>query len=140
MMRILLDTDVILDFLLAREPFAADARAIWVACEQQRCIGYVSAITPINTYYIGRKLVGTEAARQHVADMLQILYVSAIDQAILAEAQASDMRDFEDAVQAAAARADRLDAIITRNGDDYASASIPIMTPAEFLQTLQQQP
>jgi predicted nucleic acid-binding protein len=46
MIRVLLDTDVVLDFLLAREPFAQEARAIWIACEQQRCAGYVSAITP----------------------------------------------------------------------------------------------
>ncbi len=76
-MRILLDTDVILDFLLARDPFAADARAIWIACEQQRCTGYISAITSINTYYLGRTLVGAHAARQHVADLLHVLHACA---------------------------------------------------------------
>jgi predicted nucleic acid-binding protein len=137
MMRILLDTDVILDFLLARDPFATDARAIWIACEQQRCIGYISAITPINTYYIGRKLVGSAAARQHVADLLHVLHVCAVDFAILSDAQARSMSDFEDAVQVSAAMASGLDAIVTRNGDDYTSAPIPIMTPAEFLRALQ---
>lgn len=50
-MRVLLDTNVLLDFLLAREPFASDARGIWLACEQGRCTGYLAAISVTNIWY-----------------------------------------------------------------------------------------
>jgi predicted nucleic acid-binding protein len=50
-MRILLDTNVLLDFLLAREPFATEAREIWLACEQGRCTGYLAAISVTNIWY-----------------------------------------------------------------------------------------
>jgi predicted nucleic acid-binding protein len=66
MMRILLDTDVVLDYLLDRAPFAAPASAIWQASEQGRLEIFVSAITPINVFYIalrgiGRSALATEA-------------------------------------------------------------------------------
>jgi predicted nucleic acid-binding protein len=76
-MRVLLDINVLLDFLLAREPFATEAREIWLACEQERCTGYLAAISVTNIWYIGRRLVGTDAARQHVADLLRVMLVRA---------------------------------------------------------------
>jgi predicted nucleic acid-binding protein len=70
-MRILLDTNVLLDFLLAREPFAIEAREIWLACEEGRCTGFLAAISVTNIWYIGRRIVGTDVAREHVANLLR---------------------------------------------------------------------
>lgn len=58
-MRILTDTNVILDIFLDREPFVDDARLIWKAHEEERLTAYVSAITPVNLFYIARKAAGT---------------------------------------------------------------------------------
>jgi predicted nucleic acid-binding protein len=66
MMRALLDTNAVLDFLLDRPTFAEAAAAIWEALVQKRFAGYVAAITPINLFYIARKLKGAEMARATV--------------------------------------------------------------------------
>jgi len=136
MMRILLDTDVVLDFLLARQPFEQEARAIWIACAQGRVAGYISPITPVNVFYIARKSTGAAGDRQLVADMLRILKVCLLDQAVIQVAHALPMADFEDAVQAAAAAAAGLDALVTRNTRDYSAAPLTILTPAEALARL----
>lgn len=52
MIRALLDTDVILDLVLARDPFADDAAALWLAHEEQHFAAYIAAITPINVFYL----------------------------------------------------------------------------------------
>ena len=135
-MRVLLDTDVVLDFLLACQPFEQDARALWMACAQGQLAGYISPITPVNVFYIARKGKGVAFARQLVADILGVVKICPLDQAMIQAAHALPMADFEDAVQAAAAAAAGLDAIITRNTKDFANAPLPILTPAEALARL----
>ncbi|NNJ08752.1 PIN domain-containing protein [Chloroflexales bacterium ZM16-3] len=135
-MRALIDTNVLLDFLLAREPFAMDARAIWIACEQQRCVGFVAAISVTTIWYVGRRQIGTEGARQYVGYMLGVLKICPVDAEILAAAQRSPITDFEDAVQVAAAVASGVDVIVTRNGSDFAGSPVAVLTPAEFLAQL----
>jgi predicted nucleic acid-binding protein len=135
-MHILLDTDVVLDFLLARQPFDQEARAIWMACAQGHVTGYISPITPVNVFYIARKSKGVAIARQLVADMLGVVKVCPLDQAMIQAAYALPMADFEDAVQAAAAAAARLDVLVTRNTKDYSDAPLPVLTPTEVLARL----
>jgi predicted nucleic acid-binding protein len=79
MKRILLDTDIILDLLLDRDPYAEDAAKLWQANETGRIEGHISAITPVNLYYIARKLKGEALARQGVAEVLMALKVCPID-------------------------------------------------------------
>jgi predicted nucleic acid-binding protein len=119
MMRILLDTDVVLDYLLDRAPFAAAASVIWQAGEQGRLEIFVAAITPINVFYIARKLKGETVARSLVASLVTTSRTCTLDQTILTSALSSPMRDYEDAVQATSAGAYQLDGIVTRNFADY---------------------
>jgi predicted nucleic acid-binding protein len=72
-MRVLLDTDVILDLLLDRAGFVEHAAALWEAHEQGRLEAYISVITPVNVFYIARKLKGAETARQAVVELLAAL-------------------------------------------------------------------
>ncbi|WP_129629877.1 type II toxin-antitoxin system VapC family toxin [Candidatus Oscillochloris fontis] len=136
MIRVLIDTNVLLDLLLAREPFATDARAIWIACEEGRCIGFVAAISVTTIWYIGRKQIGLSAARQHIAHILTTLRVAPVDASVLNVAQASSIVDFEDAVQASSAAALGIEMIVTRNGGDFAGTSLKVLTPAQFLHYL----
>jgi len=135
-MRVLIDTDVTLDFLLMRQPFAQEAHEIFKACAQNRLAGYIAAITPVNVFYIARKIIGTDNARALVGDLLTIVSVSPLDGTILVAAQAFPLTDFEDAVQVASAQADGLEAIVTRNNSDYATSPIPALTPVELLARL----
>lgn len=133
MIQVLLDTDVVLDFLVNRQPFAADARSIWEAGIQGRADLYVAAITPINVFYIVRKLRDDSTARQVVSTLLRACRVCTCDHTLLLAALASPMRDYEDATQAAAAEFYQLDAIITRNGQDYAGSNVQVLSPAELV-------
>lgn len=135
-MHVLIDTDVTLDFLLMRQPFAQEARELFKACAQNHLAGHIAAITPVNVFRNAQKAIGTENARALVGDLLTIVAVCPLDDARLAAAQALPLADFEDAVQVASAQADGLDAIVTRNGKDFAGAALPILTPAELLARL----
>ncbi len=136
MMRALLDTDVVLDLLLDRPPFADTAEALWEAHRQGRFVAFVSPITPVNVFYLTRKLKGAAAARQAVAALVATVAVCSVDQAVLAAALALPFADFEDAVQHASAQAAGLDAIVTRNLADYVGATLPVYSTADFLDRL----
>ncbi len=133
-MRVLLDTNVIVDLFLDRAPFADAAAALWQAQEQERISAYVAAITPINLFYIARKLRDEKTARQAVVELLAALNVCTLDRRALNSALSLPFRDYEDAVQHAAAAAAGLEAIITRNVKDYAAATLPIYPPDAFIQ------
>jgi predicted nucleic acid-binding protein len=135
-MRVLIDTDVVLDLLLQRADFFADAFAVWQAGDQRRYERFIAAITPINVAYIGRKLIGAAAARRAVGELLAATAVCAVDDAVLLDAYQSGMTDFEDAVQVAAARRSQIDLIVTRNTSHYREALLPALTPAAFLEYL----
>ena len=133
-MRVLLDTNVILDLFLDRAPFADAAATLWLAHEREQLSVYVAAITPVNLFYIARKLRDEKKAREAVVELLATLNVSAIDQGMLKSALSLPFRDYEDAVQHAAAKAAGVEAIITRNVKDYSAATLQIFTPEEFIQ------
>jgi putative PIN family toxin of toxin-antitoxin system len=136
-MRVLVDTNIILDDFLEREPFVEDATALMEAIESERIVGYVTATTLTNIFYIARRQTRSiELARQAVSETLMLMEVCLVDRAILEAAFASNLRDFEDAVQLACAMASRLNAIITRNAQDFAAATLPILSTRELLESL----
>jgi predicted nucleic acid-binding protein len=135
-MRVLFDTDVIFDLLLDREPFAAPAAELWQANVNGHLKGFVSAITPVNIFYIARRLKGRQAAFQAVTEVLAALSVSPLDQQALQIALTLPFTDYEDAVQHACATGSQLDAIVTRNVKDFSGATLPILSPTELLQQL----
>jgi putative PIN family toxin of toxin-antitoxin system len=136
-MRVLVDTNILLDDFLEREPFVEDAAALMEAIESERIVGYVTATTLTNIFYIARRQTRRiELARQAVSETLTLMEVCLVDRAILEAAFASNLRDFEDAVQLACAMASRLNAIITRNAQDFAAATLPILSTRELLESL----
>jgi predicted nucleic acid-binding protein len=136
MIRALLDTNIILDALFAREPFGDVAAAIWKAHEDERFTGYLSAITPVNVFYIARKQVQRKQALQMMNDLMDTFEISPIDQDVLRSALQVETGDFEDAVQIASANAAELDFIITRDTADYEKSSVKALTPIEFLKQM----
>ena len=136
-MRALIDTNIILDMLLAREPFIADAQAVWQANRDGRFHGYVCAITPGTVFYIAcQQTKSAEKARQMVALTLQAFYTSAVDHAILQSALQMEIPDFEDAIQSASALVEKLDFIVTRDVKDFKKSPVKAVSPAEFLKQL----
>lgn len=139
-MRVLLDTDVVLDFVLERASFFEAAGELFELAAQDAYVGYVSAITPVNIFYLGRKVKGAAPTQQAIRDLLTAVQVCPVDQTVLKDAFALPFADYEDAVQHASAAAAGLDAIVTRNLDDYKNATLPVFSPTDFLNHLKTRP
>ncbi|HEV7798382.1 MAG TPA: PIN domain-containing protein [Pyrinomonadaceae bacterium] len=130
---------MVLDLVLAREPFDQVARILFKWHEQGAIDAYIAAITPVNVFYIVRKLKGIEEARQAVKLLLVSLTVCPLHKSILDEADKLPFADYEDAVQHASATASELDFIVTRDVRDYKNARLPVLSPREFLAKLKSQ-
>lgn len=135
-MRVLLDTDVVLDVIMAREPFVLEAAELLDLSEQGAFEAYVSAITPLNIFYVARKARTKANLRQAVHELLQTVRVCTIDESVLANAFTLSFADYEDAVQHCCATASNLEGIVTRNLKDYKNATLPVFSPTDFLKKL----
>lgn len=136
MKRVLFDSDVLLDILARRQPFiVASARALNTVMQNQ-VQGYVSGHAVTNIFYILRRQVGNEIARELLAKLLQHLQVASVTDEVIRQALNSSIKDFEDAVTSAAALTAGLEIIVTRNTPDFVVSLVPAMLPDEFLTTL----
>ena len=135
-MRVLLDNNVILDAMLQRPPWYQEADAILQAAAQGQVNCVTTTLTLATVYYVGRKLVGTLAARAAVRDYLVALEVLPISKQTLVDADALPGNDFEDNILIAAAVSSFLDAIVTRNFADFSHSPIPVWDPTELLKRL----
>lgn len=131
-MRVLLNTNVVLDFILKRAPFDRDAKEIFVRAAQRQIEIFVSPIAPINAFYTTRKEKGKDTAFQSIEKLLKIVRITKSDINTLQNALSLNFNDYEDAVQCASALAENLDAIVTRNTKDYKNTSIKIYSPTDF--------
>ncbi len=135
-MRVLLDTDVNLDFILAHQPFFVEAEQIFIAIAQNKIEAFIASITAINIYYIGRKENGRDLTLQELDKLLKLVKICPVDSNNLQSAIISPITDYEDAVQHECGVAESLDAIVTRNTKDYKNASVKVYSPTDFLQIL----
>jgi predicted nucleic acid-binding protein len=132
-MRVLIDTNVVLDFLQEREPFVEDAAKLFERIDAGEVEGFIAATTITNIYYIVRKAAGIEASEDAVTQVLNDLQICTVDRAILEHAVTSRFRDFEDAVQYACAVAYSVDAIVTRDVSGFVGTEIPVKSPREVI-------
>jgi predicted nucleic acid-binding protein len=131
-MRVLIDTNVVLDFLQEREPFVENAARLFERIDTGEVEGFIAATTITNIYYIIRRAAGRIVAQDAITQVLSDLNICAVDLEMLEQALALNFEDFEDAVQYACAVAHNVDAIVTRDASGFASAEIPIMLPDEL--------
>lgn len=132
-MKVLFDTNVILDVLLFREPYVATAAKLFALVDKGKIQGSICATAVTTVHYIAEKTVGRRQARKHLHDLLVLFPVSPVDHAILASALELDFADFEDAVVHEAARVSGMGGIVTRNAKDFKRASLPVFVPDELL-------
>ena len=137
-MRVLIDTNVVLDYLLEREPFLQDAETLFQAIGSEQVVGYVTATTLTDIFYIARRQTqSVERARQVVSLTLAVMEICPVDRAVLEVALTSGLRDFEDTVQVACAIAQSLDAIVTRDTQDFSNATVPVLSASQLLEQLE---
>jgi len=135
-MIILVDTDVLIDMALDRGEHAPPASALLDALEQRPGIGFVAWHTVSNFYYLVAPARGRTGTKQFVLDLTQFIRVSPTATGDLRFAAQLDMKDFEDAMQVAAAVACHADVIATRNTRDYSKSPIRAETPRAVLEKL----
>ncbi|MEQ8959058.1 MAG: PIN domain-containing protein [Coleofasciculus sp. C2-GNP5-27] len=134
-MRVLLDTNIILDFFLEREPFFQLASEVFEAIAAERIEGLISASSATDIFYIcKRQTQNLEQTRQILTQTLTLLSVCPVDYTVLNTALNSGLVDFEDAVQIACAVAQQVDAIVTRNPQDFQTTAVSILTVSQLLE------
>lgn len=132
--RILVDTNVLLDYLLTREPFYKDAKEIVVACTEGKAQGCIAAHSISNMFYILRRDYSERERREVLSNLCLIFDVEGIDkEKILDELQKEDFSDFEDCLQMECAKAYGAEYIVTRNIDDYRASEVEAILPNEYL-------
>jgi predicted nucleic acid-binding protein len=131
--RVFIDTDIILDVALAREPFLEASKMILALLENNIAIGFTSSNCIANIYYILRKAGGDKNARVFLSKILVYITVISIDHSTVIEALKSEFIDFEDALQHYSAIRNQCECIITRNIIDYKKSEINVYLPIEYL-------
>ena len=136
MNKVLIDTDVILDFFFDRKPFSEHAAKIFSLCELKMIQGYVTPVIYSNVYYLLRQTAKHEKVIEKLNQLLTITDVLIIDKEVLVQALNSKFKDFEDALQNfAAIKVKTIDTILTRNIKDYRNSELGVMTPEDYLKT-----
>ncbi|WP_088892062.1 type II toxin-antitoxin system VapC family toxin [Leptolyngbya ohadii] len=131
-MRVLIDTNVVLDVLQEREPFVENAAKLFERLDSGEIEGFIAATTITNIYYIIRRIAGRVVAQDAITQLLSDLNICAVNLEILEQALALDFEDFEDAVQYACAIVHRVDAIVTRDASGFVNAEIPVVLPEDI--------
>lgn len=133
MKKIFLDTNVLLDFLLDREPFHFDIAQIIEQSINGAFEICVSSITITDTYYIISRSEGKRAANKKIKNILELVKVENVGESTVHKSSSSKFKDFEDGVQNFCAMEANHKIFVTRNVKDYKESELAILTPKEFL-------
>ena len=136
--RILVDTNILLDYLLTRKPFYEDAKKIVAACTEGKIQGCIASHSiSSNMFYILRKDYSVKERREALSNLCLIFDVEGIDRdKILAGLMNESFLDFEDCLQTECAKAYGAEYIVTRNIDDYLNSEVKAILPNEYLATV----
>jgi predicted nucleic acid-binding protein len=137
MKRLLVDTNIILDVLLDRQPHADVSVALWAAVEEGHAEGYLAAHSITTIHYLIHKQKGTLKPKQVVAFLLRVFRVAAVDATVIEHALRLPLPDFEDAVTAAAAEISGCDFIVTRDPKGFRGAPVRTLAPQAALPLLE---
>lgn len=132
-MKVFVDTNVLLDVILARQPFVDHSRLVLEAGEQGKVQLYTSSLSLMNVHYIVESSRSKPVARAAVMTLRSFIEVSAVDESTLDRALEIDSFDFEDAVQYFS-QDGICDVIVTRDKKGFREFRSPSLTPEEFLE------
>jgi predicted nucleic acid-binding protein len=137
MTNLFIDTDVIIDLLADRKPYSREAAALFMLSEQKKVKTFSSSLTFSNLYYILRRYESHQKVLAKLQGLFNLLTILKVDDLTVRNAIQSAFADFEDGLQYfCAVDYKHIDVIITRNIKDYKSSELPVMTPGDFLKTL----
>lgn len=135
--KVFIDSDIILDVLSRREPFYDSAAILFSLIEKGKIKGYTSPIVFSNVHYVLRKRVSRQDTIESLRYLKGLIQILPLDKKAIESALDSQFNDFEDAIQYFCAEQNGIKYIITRNKADYEKGGINILTANEFLSMLQ---
>lgn len=128
-------TDVILDFMIAKEPFAMDSARIFSLFEKKQISICTIGLVFSNTYYILRKLGPHKKVIEKLTQLSKLIDIIGLSKTAVNQALESRFGDFEDALQYYAAISENVKIIITRNTKDYKNSDLAVLTPDQYLKS-----
>ena len=133
MIKALIDTNIIIDIALQREPFYLDAIQVFNKINEQKISAFISASAITDIFYILKKSNGKDKTLAFLKELLEVIDVASVNKSNILHALYSGWNDFEDAVQAQVAIENGFEIIITRNPQDYRnSQTLQALTPRDF--------
>lgn len=132
-MRVAFDTNVVLDVLLNRTAFLADASALFAYTHEGLIDGLLAATTLTTAFYLIERKQGTAGAYAGLDRLLELFEATPVDNRVLRQARALEFEDYEDTVLHESAERGRARGIVTRNASDFEGATLTIYKPAELL-------
>ncbi len=137
MKRIFIDTNVIIDLLADRTPFADHAAILFQLAKENKIRIFVSAISFNNTYYILRKVSTHKKAINLLSEIEEYVGIQELNREIIGKSLKSGFNDFEDSIQYySAVQLGNIDIFTTRNVKDFKKSEIPVLSPETTIKLL----
>lgn len=136
-MKVLFDTNIILDVLLDRKPFSEHASYLMSKVERSEINGFLCATTVTTIHYLLSKNLDKKNAITSINSIIALFEIASVNRLVIENALKSKFTDFEDSVLHESARHAGAEYIITRNIKDFKNTKIPVFTPTEFLSMLE---
>ncbi|WP_295792849.1 PIN domain-containing protein [Mucilaginibacter sp.] len=137
MKRIFMDTNVVIDFLANRQPFALDSAKLFDIALDGKAKIFISAVSYNNIYYILRQSVPGATTIKLLEELADMTEITDVTDSVIRQSLKSDFKDYEDAIQYYCALSiPKLDFIVTRNTRDFKKSKLPVLTPSEALAAL----
>lgn len=136
MIKLFIDSDIILDLLAEREPHYIHAARLFTLIDQNEIIAYTSPLIFANLHYLLKKQTTNLLALKSLRKLKTLINILPIDERVIEQALNSGFNDFEDAIQYFTAVNNGITLIITRNKIDYKRSKIDVLTAEEFLKSL----
>ena len=137
--RILVDLNVIIDVVQQRQSFYADSARVLDAIAHGQVTGLLATHSISTLFYVMTRWQNREAASTIIASLLDVFTVASVDDSVIRKALTWGWKDFEDAVQMAAAFNEQVDYLVTRNGQDFETQPVPVLNPVGLLALLAQE-
>jgi len=135
-LKVIVDTNVVLDVLLARKPFVQPAARVFALVEQSRIDGVLCATTITTIDYLMNLSLSKPDAREALHRLIELFDIAPVNRSVIEEALKSKMKDFEDAVLSHAGDLVGVDAVVTRNTQDFRQAPVKALDPTELISIL----
>lgn len=133
-MKVMVDTNVVLDVWLVREPYWQESAQLIACIEQKKLKGILCPTTVTTLHYLGKKVLGEKQARLLLKNLLDIFEIGVLSRNVFTQALESSIADFEDAVIEAVSVASKVDMIASRDLKDFKKSKIVVMQPAQILE------